>query len=504
MLLQEKLRTVFADPHTRNAVRGSNLYNDLHGILSPVATVARDHNCASGDLSRRQHSKDRLNEVGEVLGLLENRRLFAQARRAGLLAVKGRCRDFSHLEQTFHSVMYVCDRFNIRLTRTTESNINVDLRVWLPNELAERTKLFIPLQSASILKENSPSARPRPLLIIRIRSMTTVPPKHAHHVYAADTIPPTLATRIGSASVGALITSLVTNPLDVIKTRMQAPAQLALGAPTSVSATQSASAVATLMRVARLEGMGVLWSGLGPALLMAVPSSVTYFAVYDELKTRLQRRGAGTALADFAPLLAGIAGRSVTVAIVSPLELLRTRAMHRRSNISSGLLGAWRAEVKLGGLSSLWRGLGPTLWRDVPFSGIYWMGYEGIKNALGGNDGRRDLARTLSVAFVAGVTSGAVAATVTTPFDVLKTRRQVARGTALTASTATGTVSLLLQLWRNEGAAGLFSGLPARVAKVAPSCAIMISTYEAGKVVFTGLVDVPSGDDVALLDVVGD
>lgn len=31
------------------------------------------------------------------------------------------------------------------------------------------------------------------------------------------------------------------------------------------------------------------------------------------------------------------------------------------------------------GLSGLWRGLGPTVFRDVPFSGIYWAVYESLK-----------------------------------------------------------------------------------------------------------------------------
>ena len=47
-----------------------------------------------------------------------------------------------------------------------------------------------------------------------------------------------------------------------------------------------------------------------------------------------------------------------------------------------GMLAKLRANVKDNGFLSLWRGLGPTLWRDVPFSVVYWYGYEFLRGGL--------------------------------------------------------------------------------------------------------------------------
>jgi solute carrier family 25 protein 39/40 len=46
------------------------------------------------------------------------------------------------------------------------------------------------------------------------------------------------------------------------------------------------------------------------------------------------------------------------------------------------------------------------------------------------------------------------------------------------------TLDVLRTIVREEGARGLYTGLVARVTKVAPSCAIMICTYEATKAYF--------------------
>lgn len=56
------------------------------------------------------------------------------------------------------------------------------------------------------------------------------------------------------------------------------------------------------------------------------------------------------------------------VTVISPLELIRTKMQSRR--LSYGELRVCiRSAVAQDGLLSLWRGWGPTVLRDVPFSG---------------------------------------------------------------------------------------------------------------------------------------
>lgn len=220
---------------------------------------------------------------------------------------------------------------------------------------------------------------------------------------------------------------------------------------------------------------------------------------YDNLRRKLPLPDAYAA---WSPLIAGVAARTFVSSIGSPLELLRTRLQatpadpYKPHTVRSVVKGI-RLMVQHNGVLSMWKGLGPTLWRDVPFSGLYWAGYESIKGRL-----RRRGHQGSGVAFVSGAISGTVsfstssfwlfaaidrfgsaqqaAAMVTLPFDVLKTRRQallaaVAQGKDLKL---TATIPLLRQIVRTEGPKALFAGLTPRIAKIAPACGIMIACYE--------------------------
>lgn len=240
-----------------------------------------------------------------------------------------------------------------------------------------------------------------------------------------------------------------------------------------------------LVKISRSEGIMSLWSGLPPTLLMAIPATVVYFTVYDRLRADLWS-WLGTANQPlWIPVSCGAAARCIAVTTISPLEMVRTKMQSQKLSYWEVAV-AIKQLVKLEGPLSLWRGLGPTLFRDVPFSSIYWAGYESAKQKF---DQRQP---TPLFTMLAGSACGAIAAISTLPFDVAKTHRQIELGERDlidpskrdTKKAPRGTFQVLMKIFRQNGVSGLFSGITPRVIKVAPSCAIMISCYEYGKQFF--------------------
>ena len=98
----------------------------------------------------------------------------------------------------------------------------------------------------------------------------------------------------------------------------------------------------------------MLWSGVKPSLLMAVPSTAIYFTSYDVMRERLERHfGEGSIGYSAAPLMAGGVARTCVAFLFSPLELVRTRMQAVKS--SHTVLEALRWEIRCGTITVLCR-----------------------------------------------------------------------------------------------------------------------------------------------------
>lgn len=316
-----------------------------------------------------------------------------------------------------------------------------------------------------------------------------------------------------SSCSGAILTSVFVTPLDVVKIRMQAqitpqaflkghcyvfcnglmdhtcvclngangtvPGNIQLSSKTWYKRPGNFNGMFdAFLKITQREGITSLWSGLPPTLVMAVPATVVYFTTYDQIKAALGYSYDNPSNEWWKPVAAGSSARVFAATVISPLELIRTKLQSEQLTYQQ-LRIAVRSTIRQDGLLSLWRGLSPTLLRDVPFSAIYWLGYESMKSKVMLE--RNSTQLTFMESFIAGACSGTFAGVITLPFDVIKTHRQIQLGEVVFSKgkkEVTATWKLIQNLYRQQGIRALFSGLTPRIVKVAPACAIMISSYE--------------------------
>lgn len=298
-------------------------------------------------------------------------------------------------------------------------------------------------------------------------------------------------------------------PLDVVKTRLQVQQKLLLSnkcylycnglmdhlcpcGPNSVQLQQKFNGtIDAFLKISRAEGVGSLWSGLSPTLVLAVPTTVLYFVSYEQLRVRLKdfhmqhtnKTADNYQMPLWIPLISGMSARVFAVTVVNPLELIRTKMQSEKMSYRE-VGKAFSKMIRQYGFMGLFKGLPPTIMRDTPFSSIYWTSYETFKKYK--NLTQPDLYQS----FVGGALSGCIAAAITCPFDVIKTHQQIEFGEKFiypnggsngTKKQQTSMYQTMKNIIKASGMKGFFAGLTPRLFKVAPACAIMISSYEYGK-----------------------
>lgn len=151
----------------------------------------------------------------------------------------------------------------------------------------------------------------------------------------------------------------------------------------------------------------------------------------------------------------------MVVLLFAPIEIVRTRLQQTQvgavsaiaappaaaplANSPTSAFGVARALYTDGGVRSFWRGLVPTLYRDIPFSATYWFTYENMRVALQqrwaaqltdataySDDVPISNANRMVSSFVSGAVAGSLAAIITTPLDLAKSRRQMSIGSGAT------------------------------------------------------------------------
>lgn len=134
--------------------------------------------------------------------------------------------------------------------------------------------------------------------------------------------------------------------------------------------------------------------------------------------------------------------------------------------------------LRAGGIRAFYVGYGTTVMREIPFSFIQFPIYEQSKKTWSAFQGEET--GPLQGA-CCGSFAGAIAAGLTTPLDVAKTRIMLEHPAEGVAKRYTGTLQTLSIIHAEEGVTGLFKGLTPRVTWITIGGFIFFGAYEGAQ-----------------------
>ncbi|XP_018327395.1 mitochondrial ornithine transporter 1 [Agrilus planipennis] len=276
--------------------------------------------------------------------------------------------------------------------------------------------------------------------------------------------------------LGGVALVYVGQPLDTIKVKMQTYPTLYTNMVTCFKETLISDGV--------VRG---LYAGTTPALVTNVTENSVLFLCYGICQKFIQRLTNVEDVKDLSTLgnaSAGCLASFFSSLAICPTELVKCKlqAMHEEikrlealgKKVSPTTPSKLTAKIfREEGIKGLFRGLIPTLVREMPGYFFFFGGYEGTREFLRSPEQTKDDIGLLKT-MIAGSVGGLVFWTLFYPVDVVKSRIQV-------MNQNTGLMLALMQIAKTESVLALYSGLTPTLVRTIPATAVLFATYEYSK-----------------------
>lgn len=283
---------------------------------------------------------------------------------------------------------------------------------------------------------------------------------------------PSIGTQVLLAGLSNAAGAFVTNPIDVVKVRLQMEGQ-------GVRTSTQTSVARALLQLASSEGLTGMYRGISASLCREMSYSGIRLGLYEPTKQML-----GSTDTAHTPLTVKVLAGAITgccgSALANPLDLVKvrmqgaSRGTQRYASVFSALMEISREG---GSLRGLWRGTMPTVQRATLLTASQVPAYDHVKHFIVDNGHAKE---GYLCHFICSMIAGVVAAAVTSPVDLVKSRVMVQPINHVTGQGTlyTGTIDCFLQVVRNEGPLALYKGFNSQWLRIGPHTTVSLMVFE--------------------------
>lgn len=298
--------------------------------------------------------------------------------------------------------------------------------------------------------------------------------------------------------IASIVAGVSTHPLDLLKVRMQLQGEAqathslrpalafqtgshgAFHAPPHPHAPPRVGLVSVGMRIVQQDGVAALFSGVSATVLRQTLYSTTRMGLYDMLKKKWSDPTTGN-MPLVQKIAAGLIAGGIGAAVGNPADVAMVRMqadgrlpLAQRRNYKS-VIDAISQMAKNEGVTSLWRGSSLTVNRAMLVTASQLASYDQIKETILEKGLMKDgLGTHVTASFAAGF----VAAVVSNPVDVIKTRVMNMKVEPGMAPPYSGAVDCVVKTVRSEGPMALYKGFIPTISRQGPFTVVLFVTLE--------------------------
>ncbi|CAK9082565.1 unnamed protein product [Durusdinium trenchii] len=279
---------------------------------------------------------------------------------------------------------------------------------------------------------------------------------------------------VGLAGISNAIAACFTNPVDVIKVRMQ------LAGVSKLTSCDAHTVLTAGRKLWQHEGVQGLYRGLQPSILRELSYSGVRMGLYEPVREMFLSFQGGKQ--STSPLLIKICAGAFTGAVGSvlanPFDLLKVRMQGAElKQAPMSVVAAGRAICQEAGISGLWRGAGPTVQRATLLTASQVPSYDHAKHTL---LDQGLLKEGYFCHFSCSMLAGVVAAGVTSPVDLAKSRIMTQPVNPETGRGAlyVSTFDCLVKTARSDRVMAIFRGFSMQWLRLGPHTTISLMCFE--------------------------